>query len=39
MNRYDFDDSVNPKTGKQKHVHYLDDKPLLGTSTVLGVLA
>lgn len=39
MNRYKFDDSVNPKTGKQKHVHYLDDKPLLGTSTVLGVLA
>lgn len=37
--QYRFDDSVNSKTGKQKHVHYLNDKPLLGTSTVLGVLS
>ncbi len=39
MDKYKFDDSINPKTGKQKHVHLLNGEPLLGTSTVLGVLA
>lgn len=36
--KYRFDDSVNAK-GKQNHTHYLNDIPLLGTSTVLGVLS
>lgn len=36
--KYYFDDSINGK-GKQNHTHYLNDKPLMGTSTVLGVLA
>jgi hypothetical protein len=36
--KYRFDDSINAK-GKQNHVHYLNDKPLMGTSTVLSVLA
>lgn len=35
---YRFDDSINAK-GKQNHTHYLNDKPLMGTSTVLEVLS
>lgn len=38
MDRYRFDDSINAK-GKQNHTHYLNDVPLMGTSTVLNVLA
>lgn len=37
MNRYRFDDSVDDK-GKARHAHYLDDVPLMGTSSVLGIL-
>lgn len=42
MDKYRFDDSiVVDKKGKEKqnHTHYLNDEPLMGTSTVLGVLA
>lgn len=38
MDKYKFDDSLNSK-GKPKHVHLLNGEPLLGTSTVLSVLA
>lgn len=34
MNRYRFDDSLDEK-GKKKHIHLLDEKPLIGTTTSL----
>lgn len=39
MPTYSFDETVNKKTGKKKHVHMLDGKPILGTTTVLDVIA
>lgn len=38
MKKYRFIDEPDKK-GKPQHVHTLDEQPLLGTSTVLGVLA
>lgn len=34
-----FDESVDKKTGKRKHLYTLDGKPLTGTTTILGVIA
>lgn len=36
--RYKFDDSLDQK-GKKKHLHTLDGKPLIGTTTALKVIA
>lgn len=36
--RYRFDDSLDEK-GKKKHLHSLDGKPLIGTTTALKVIA
>lgn len=38
MNRYRFIDEPDEK-GKPRHLHTLDGEPLMGTSTVLGIIA
>lgn len=38
-NRYKFDNSINEKTGKENHLHTLDEKPLIGNTTALKVIA
>ena len=37
--KYKFDESIDPETGKQNHLHLLDGKPLTGTSSVEDVLS
>ncbi len=36
---YLFDNSIDPETGKPKHLHTLNGKPLTGTSAVMEIVA
>lgn len=36
--RYNFNDDLDQITGKRNHLHSLDGKPLMGTTTVLEIL-
>ena len=38
-NKFTFDDSINPATGKKRHIYKLDGKRMTGVTTILGVIA
>jgi hypothetical protein len=35
LTKYKFDNSIDPKTGKEKHVHLLGEKELMGTTSLI----